>query len=196
MAKQNPKPQSAPEKPSAEANIFEWVEMVVLSACLILLIFTFVLRPARVDGNSMQETLHNGEMLLISDVAYKPRRGDILVFQKINSTHPDPIVKRVIATEGESVDIDFDTWTVTVTDENGETRVLEEPYRKLATDARVTSNLEYPVKVGKGQLFVMGDNRNHSLDSRSSAIGLVDENEVIGKVLCRFFPLNKIGVVR
>ena len=195
MAKQTQSAKAA-EKPSAEANIFEWVEMVVLSACLILLLFTFVLRPARVDGNSMQETLHNGEMLLISDIAYKPQRGDILVFQKINSTHPAPIVKRVIATEGESVDIDFDTWTVTVTDVNGEAHVLEESYRKLATDARVTSNLEYPVKVGKGQLFVMGDNRNHSLDSRSSAIGLVDENEVIGKVLFRFFPFNKIGTVR
>lgn len=169
--------------------------MVVLSACLILLIFTFVVRPARVDGNSMQDTLHNGEMLIISDIAYKPKRGDILVFQKINSTHPDPIVKRVIATEGETVDIDFDTWTVTVTDADGNAKILEESYRKLATDARVTSNLEYPVKVGEGQLFVMGDNRNHSLDSRSSLIGLVDENEVIGKVLFRFFPLNKIGTV-
>ena len=195
MAKQTQSAKAA-EKPSAEANIFEWVEMVVLSACLILLIFTFVLRPARVDGNSMQETLHNGEMLLISDIAYKPQRGDILVFQKINSTHPAPIVKRVIATEGETVDIDFDTWTVTVTDVYGEAHVLEESYRKLATDARVTSNLEYPVKVGEGQLFVMGDNRNHSLDSRSSSIGLVDENEVIGKVLFRFFPFNKVGTVR
>ena len=195
MAKQTQSAKAA-EKPSAEANIFEWVEMVVLSACLILLIFTFVLRPARVDGTSMQETLHNGEMLLISDIAYKPQRGDILVFQKINSTHPAPIVKRVIATEGETVDIDFDTWTVTVTDVNGEAHVLEESYRKLATDARVTSNLEYPVKVGEGQLFVMGDNRNHSLDSRSSSIGLVDENEVIGKVLFRFFPFNKVGTVR
>ena len=195
MAKQTQSAKAA-EKPSAEANIFEWVEMVVLSACLILLIFTFVLRPARVDGNSMQETLHNSEMLLISDIAYKPQRGDILVFQKINSTHPAPIVKRVIATEGETVDIDFDTWTVTVTDVNGEAHVLEESYRKLATDARVTSNLEYPVKVGEGQLFVMGDNRNHSLDSRSSSIGLVDENEVIGKVLFRFFPFNKVGTVR
>ena len=101
----------------------------------------------------------------------------------------------MIATEGETVDIDFDTWTVTVTDADGNAKVLEESYRKLATDARVTSNLEYPVKVGEGQLFVMGDNRNHSLDSRSSQIGLVDENEVIGKVLFRFFPLNKIGTV-
>lgn len=196
MAKQNPKAKDAAVKQSAEANLFEWVEMVVLSACLILLIFTFVVRPARVDGNSMQETLHNGEMLLISDIGYKPKRGDILVFQKINSTHPDPIVKRVIATEGETVDIDFDTWTVTITDADGNAQILDESYRKLATDARVTSNLEYPVKVGEGQLFVMGDNRNHSLDSRSSLIGLVDENEVLGKVLFRFFPFNKIGTVR
>ncbi len=195
MAKLNPKAQDAAAKQSVEASIFEWIEMVVLSACLILLIFTFVVRPARVDGNSMQDTLHNGEMLIISDIAYKPKRGDILVFQEINSTHPDPIVKRVIATEGETVDIDFDTWTVTVTDADGNAKILEESYRKLATDARVTSNLEYPVKVGEGQLFVMGDNRNHSLDSRSSLIGLVDENEVIGKVLFRFFPLNKIGTV-
>ena len=60
----------------------------------------------------------------------------------------------------------------------------------------MTSDLEYPVKVGEGQLFVMGDNSNHSLDSRSSLIGLVDENEVLGKVLFRFFPFNKIGTVR
>ena len=196
MAKQKPKAKEAAAKQSAEANLFEWVEMVVLSACLILLIFTFIARPARVDGNSMQETLHNGEMLLISDIGYAPKRGDILVFQKINSTHPDPIVKRVIATEGETVDIDFDTWTVTITDAAGNAQILDESYRKLATDARVTGDLEYPVKVGEGQLFVMGDNRNHSLDSRSSLIGLVDENEVLGKVLFRFFPFNKIGTVR
>lgn len=196
MAKQKPKAKEAAAKQSAEANLFEWVEMVVLSACLILLIFTFIVRPARVDGNSMQETLHNGEMLLISDIGYTPKRGDILVFQKIKSTHPDPIVKRVIATEGETVDIDFDTWTVTITDAAGNAQILDESYRKLATDARVTSDLEYPVKVREGQLFVMGDNRNHSLDSRSSLIGLVDENEVLGKVLFRFFPFNKIGTVR
>ena len=75
MAKLNPKAQDAAAKQSVEASIFEWIEMVVLSACLILLIFTFVVRPARVDGNSMQDTLHNGEMLIISDIAYKPKRA-------------------------------------------------------------------------------------------------------------------------
>lgn len=184
------------ETKSFAANLFEWIEMIILSACVVLLIFTFVARPARVDGKSMQETLHDGEMLLISDLFFEPEYGDIIVFQKVNSTHPSPIVKRVIATEGETIDIDFDTWKVTITDKNGDTRTLDESaYRKLATDARVTSDLDFPITVGEGQLFVMGDNRNHSLDSRSSAIGLVDEEEVIGKVLCRFFPLNKIGFI-
>ena len=184
------------KKHSVSAEIFEWIEMIILSACAVLLCFTFVLRPAKVDGNSMLDTLHGGEVLLISDIGYTPERGDILVFQKVNSTHPDPIVKRVIATEGETIDIDFDTWEVTVTDKNGAMEILDESeYRKLATDQRVTSDLEYPITVGEGQLFVMGDNRNHSLDSRSSAIGLVDKNEVIGKVLLRILPFNRIGTI-
>lgn len=184
------------KKNSVAAEIFEWIEMIVLSACAVLLCFTFVLRPAKVDGASMQNTLFNGEVLLISDIGYTPERGDILVFQKVNSTHPDPIVKRVIATEGETIDIDFDTWQVTITDANGVSKVLDESeYRKLATDQRVTSDLEYPITVGKDELFVMGDNRNHSLDSRSSAIGLVNKNEVIGKVLLRILPFGRIGTV-
>ncbi len=184
------------QKKSVAKDLFEWVEMIVLSACAVLLLFTFVVRPAFVDGRSMENTLHDKELLLISDIGFAPEHGDVIVFQKINSTHPAPIVKRVIATEGETVDIDFDTWTVTVTDINGEARVLDESdYRKLTTDQRVTSDLDYPLTVGEGELFVMGDNRNHSLDSRSSAIGLVKEEEIIGKVLCRIFPLNKFGGV-
>lgn len=183
-------------KRSVSAEIFEWIEMIVLSACAVLLCFTFVVRPAKVDGPSMQKTLFDGQMLLISDVMYEPSHGDILVFQKINSTHPEPIVKRVIATEGETIDINFDTWEVSITDKNGETRVLDESsYRYLASDQRVTSDLVYPITVGEGQLFVMGDNRNHSLDSRSSAIGLVEKNEVIGKVLLRVYPFNSFGAL-
>ena len=106
------------KKHSVSAEIFEWIEMFVLSACAVLLCFTFVLRPAKVDGASMQNTLFHNEVLLISDIGFEPSRGDILVFQKINSSHPDPIVKRVIATEGETIDIDFDSWTVTITDIN------------------------------------------------------------------------------
>ena len=175
-------------------DLFEWVEMIILSACVVMLVFIFIARPARVDGDSMQDTLHHGEMLLLSPLGADPKYGDIIVLQKISSAHPDPIVKRVIATEGETIDIDFSTWNVTITDESGNSRILDESaYRKLATDALVTTDLDFPITVGDGQLFVMGDNRNHSLDSRSSAIGLVSEQEVIGKVLFRFFPFDKFS---
>ncbi len=184
------------QKNSFAAEVFEWLEMVVLSACVVLLIFTFVARPANVDGASMEDTLHDKEMLVISNLFYEPEHGDIIVFQKINSVHPAPIVKRVIATEGETIDIDFDTWTVTVTDVDGNKRVLDESeYRKLLPDRRVTSDLSYPITLGEDELFVMGDNRNNSLDSRDSRIGIVKENEIIGKVCLRAFPLNKFGTV-
>lgn len=177
-------------------DLFEWIEMIILSACVVMLVFTFFARPARVDGASMEETLHHGEMLLLSPLGADPTCGDIVVLQKINSAHPDPIVKRVIATEGETIDINFNTWNVTITDKSGNSRILDESeYRKLATDAIVTTDLDFPITVGEGQLFVMGDNRNHSLDSRSSAIGLVSEQEIIGKVLFRFFPFSKFGFI-
>ncbi len=182
------------EKISTTANIFEWLEMIILSACAVLLAFTFLIRPAKVDGASMENTLHDSELLLISDLFFEPERGDILVFQKINAwAHPDPIVKRVIATEGETIDIDFDTWTVTVTDKDGSSRIIEEDYIKLLSDRIVTSDLEYPITLGEDELFVMGDNRYNSMDSRDSRIGIVKENEIIGKVLCRIFPFDKIA---
>ncbi len=188
------KDKNVTQKNSFAAEVFEWLEMVILSACVVLLVFTFVARPANVDGASMENTLHDKEMLVISDMFYKPKHGDIIVFQKINSVHPAPIVKRVIATEGETIDIDFDTWTVTVTDTDGNKRVVDESaYRKLLPDRRVTSDLDYPITLGENELFVMGDNRNNSMDSRDSRIGVVNEKEIIGKVCLRSFPLNKFG---
>ena len=181
------------EKLSFAAEMFEWLEMIIISACVVLLAFNFMIRPAMVDGASMENTLHHKELLLVSDMFFEPERGDIIVFQKIDcERHSQPIVKRVIATEGETIDIDFDTWEVTITDRDGNTFILDESdYRKLALDQRVTSNLTYPITLGKDELFVMGDNRNHSLDSRDSSLGIVKENEIIGKVLCRAFPFDK-----
>ena len=108
----------------------------------------------------------------------------------------EAVVKRVIATGGETIDIDFKTWTVTITDKNGDVFVLDEPYMNLDNSyPLLTSELEFPYLVPEGQLFVMGDNRNRSADSRGSRIGLVDERRVLGRVICRIAPIDKFGAV-
>ena len=182
---------------SVAANLFEWIEMIILSACVVLLVFTFAIRPASVDGRSMENTLHHKELLLISDVLYEPEYGDIIVFQKIDSAHPAPVVKRVIATEGETVDYDYITGKTTVTDTDGNTTVLDEKYIKPeAAENYKSVPMDFPIVLGEGELFVMGDNRNNSLDSRSQYIGIVNEDEIIGRVLLRAFPFNKFGTVK
>lgn len=178
------------EKTSFVSAFYDVAETILISTAAVILLFTFFVRLAVVDGPSMNNTLYNGDTLLVSDVAFEPKYGDIIVAQKINSAWSSPIVKRVIATEGQVVDIDFETWTVTV---DGE--VLDESdYIYLAKDAVMTSNISFPVTVPKGQLFVMGDNRNHSSDSRDYRIGFIDERCVFGRVILRLSPLNSFEI--
>ena len=170
-------------------NFFDWMEIIVLSSALALLIFTFVMRLAVVDGNSMNNTLHNKELLVISDFMYTPKNNDIIVFNA-PSYSDEPIVKRIIATEGQTVDIDFENWIVTV-----DGKQLEEDYVKKVAGYMHASDIQFPLTVPEGYLFVMGDNRNDSLDSRDSRIGLVDERFILGEVKIRLSPLNKFGKV-
>ncbi|MBE6596520.1 MAG: signal peptidase I [Ruminococcaceae bacterium] len=180
---------------SAVAGILDYAEIFVFAICAVLIIFSFIFRLCKVVGPSMEQTLYQNEMLIVSDVGYEPERGDVIVFHQTGILN-EPIVKRVIATEGETVDIDFDTWTVTITDKNGKTFVLDEDYMYLdSQNAILRSNQEYPYTVEEGKIFVMGDNRNHSTDSRSTIIGTVDERRILGKVIVRLTPFEKFGKV-
>lgn len=137
----------------------------------------------------MLPNLHNKDWLLVSAFDSNPQRGEIIIITQPNKTATgEPIVKRIIATGGQSVDIDFDTGKVSV---DGKT--LDEPYIRAVT--RLRYDVEFPLTVPEGYLFVMGDNRNDSLDSRSSRIGLIHEKYVLGRVLFRVFPFKSIGKV-
>ena len=151
----------------------------------VLLIFTFFIRMSRVEGGSMYPTLVNHDrMLLLSNVWYSsPQRGDIVV-ARVPEFSGEPIVKRVIAVEGDTVDIDFNSGTVYV---NGqaldETYVQEPTYNDFGAEGVV-----FPVTVEKNHVFLLGDNRNDSYDSRYCGIGLVDERDILGKVFFLTVP--------
>ena len=171
-------------------DFYELVEMLGIVSVTIMLLFAFVFRLNIVDGHSMDMTLAHGEYLGVSDLFYEPEAGDIVIVHKINADpYVNPIVKRVIATEGQTVDIDFHTWTLRV---DGE--IIDEPYRYLSDGPTLTSDWTFPVTVGENEIFVMGDNRNNSADSRTGEIGMIDKRCVVGKAYVRIFPMQKFEV--
>ena len=191
------KEETTPEnKGSFLRSIVENLEVVVCAACAVILIFTLGFRVCAVNGTSMYPTLGHEDKLLVSNLFYTPERGDIIVFHmtgELGEKFNEPLVKRVIATGGEWLDIDFNTWVIRVADnpqmENA--TVIEEPYIYLGELPRYYG-MQFPLQVPEGHLFVMGDNRYGSADSRSSMCGFVDERRVMGKVLMRLYPFEKI----
>lgn len=183
------------EKGSSVPEILDYLSVFVFAICFVVIIFSFALRVCVVSGPSMENTLFHDEKLIISDAFYTPKQGDIVVFHETGTYYNEPIVKRVIAVSGETVHIEYgnNVMYVTVTDENGISRTLEEPYVKMVDAALYTSPMT--VKVEEGKIFVLGDNRNHSSDSRSYRIGLVDTRRVVGKVIFRISPLSRMGAV-
>ena len=170
--------------------MFDYVEILVFSVCAVLLIFTLCGRLCRVDGSSMMKTLKDQELLVTTSLK-TPEQGDIVVFHLTGEHYNKPLVKRVIATEGQTVSIDFDA---------GEVRVdgvlLEEDYISLlhpATGAEIGKWLMKGQKeyhVPEGCYFVMGDNRNNSADSRYASVGYIDEREILGVAVLRIKPFT------
>lgn len=150
----------------------------------------------------MVPTLVNGDRLIISELGYTPQQGDVVIINARKSYQLDSaqqvveseglnklIVKRIIALGGQKVDIDFNTGTVTVDDQ-----VLQEGYINTLT-TRDEGGMQFPVVVPEGYVFVLGDNRDISKDSRHPNVGFVSESEIMGKALLRVFPLDKFGKV-
>ena len=163
-------------------DFYEWVQALVCSVLVVVMLFTFVIRMIGVDGHSMVPTLQDGDRLLVlNSMLYDDYKyGDIVVLRK-SSFLSEPIVKRVIATEGQTVDIDFEAGIVYV---DGE--ALEEDYTREST--RTPEGLDFPITVPEGHLFVLGDNRNNSSDSRHPDLGAVDTRYIIGRALVLAFP--------
>lgn len=168
------------------AGMFDWVQSVVVAIVVLTAVFTFVLRPVQVVGDSMLPTLTTGDWLLLSAFDSNPEHGEIIVSTQPNRTSSgEPVIKRVIATAGQTVDIDFARGTVTV-----DGTVLNEPYIKDLTHR--SFDVDFPLIVPEGTVFVMGDNRNDSLDSRTTRIGFIDEKYILGSVKMRIFPFESI----
>lgn len=185
------------QKPSNDKEYSKSVKSVLLYmrdlVCLIagvLLLFSLCFRIVVVSGPSMNDTLYDGDWLLVlGNIFYsEPKQGDIVVASKDAFDNGTPIIKRVIATEGQQVDIDFDAGIVYV-----DGQPLSETYTRTPTN--LDEGVAFPLTVEDGCVFVMGDNRNASKDSRSNEIGLVDEREILGKAIFLVIPGTNKGLV-
>ncbi|SFP53650.1 signal peptidase I [Oscillibacter sp. PC13] len=173
---------SEQSKEDTGRDLYEWVQALVCSVLAVVLLFTFVIRLIGVDGHSMVPTLQDGDRLLVlNSMLYDDYQyGDVVVLRK-DAFLEEPIVKRVIATAGQLVEIDFENGSVRV-----DGKLLDEPYINELTF--LDEGTEFPLTVPEGCIFVMGDNRNHSSDSRDSRLGTVDTRYVIGKAVVLAFP--------
>ena len=172
--------------PCRFSRFFEWVELFALCFAAGLTVLLLFFRHSPVVGLSMYPTLSEGDILIVSTFNYTPKNGDIIVCQSESYGLDTPLVKRVIATEGQTVTIDYESWTVTV---DGVT--LDEDYINKASVPMNPSNyLSDTFTVPENHIFVMGDNRNGSTDSRDERIGFIDERYVLGRVSVKLLPFS------
>ena len=181
------------KKKTPGADLFEWLQMLMVCVMGAIIIFNCVVRLSVVDGHSMDPTLEHGELMLVWGLGYTPKPGDVVVVNKTVSEFPEKgaIVKRVIATGGQRVEIDYEDALVCV-----DGNPLQEDY--ILEDMRHPHDphmQETAFVVPEGEYFLLGDNRNGSTDSRDDRLGTIHEAYVLGKAVCAIWPIGKIGLI-
>lgn len=167
-------------------NAFDFIKTIILALIMVSVIFTLFIREANVEGNSMQNTLQTKDRVFLTNFLYQPKNGDIVVINAEN-LEEKRIIKRVIAIENQTLRIDYDSGNVYVDEIK-----IDEPYISSET-GKSSFPAEIPYTIPKGYIFVMGDNRAMSKDSRNETIGLVSVDDVIGKAQFVFYPFDRAG---
>lgn len=191
-------------KKSLARDLLEIAESTFITVFVIVLIFTYLLHPVNVVGTSMVPTLNNDDRIFMSTITANLSYGDIIVidndaayllddngevYESTSYPFNECIIKRIIACGGQTVDIDFNTGEVTV-----DGVVLDEPYINDIT-TRNEGAFDFPLVVPEGYYFVMGDNRNHSSDSRNSAVGFIKQDQIYGKAVIRYSPFSEFEIL-
>ena len=170
-------------------DIYDWIMSMLIALVACVALFVFFIRIIDVSGTSMVPTLHHEDKMFVSNLLYKPEVGDVIVF-KTDSYDPNKaLVKRVIATEGQTVNIDFDNGIVYI-----DGVPIQEDYIAEVTHTKL--DFIGPKKVPEGCVFVMGDNRNMSTDSRKPEIGMLDNRLILGKAYFVIYPLSGFRAIK
>ena len=170
-------------------ELYDWIYCLLFALAVCVTLFTFVIHPIDVNGSSMVPTLHNGDKMIVSGLFYKPKAGDVVVFKKNEYDPNKALVKRVIATEGQEINMDF---------ANGIVYIDGTPLAEDYINDLTYNKLDFigPKTVPEGCVFVMGDNRNASVDSRKSEIGMLDTRLILGRAYCVVYPLSVLRVIK
>ena len=182
----------AVEVPDIEASgkdMYDWVQCLIVALIICVVFFAFFVRIIDVVGTSMNPTLNNSDKMLVSGLFYKPQVGDVVVFKKDEYNPNKALVKRVIAVEGQEINIDFDRGIVYI-----DGQPIQEDY--IAELTKTKEDFIGPKTVPEGCVFVMGDNRNMSTDSRKNEIGMVDTRLILGKAYMVIYPLSEFKVIK
>ena len=179
----------APDPYASAKDLYDWILCLLFALIVCVLLFSFVFHVIDVVGSSMVPTLHNGDKMLVSGLLYKPKAGDIVIFKKAEYDPNRALVKRVIATEGQEINMDF---------ANGIVYIDGEPIAEDYINELTFNKLDFigPKTVPEGCVFVMGDNRNASIDSRKNEIGMLDTRLIIGRAYYVIYPLSVLRAIK